>query len=124
MTNPREKPIEWLASAKKDLSEFPEDVRRSVGYGLGFVQLGLTPSNAKPLHGLGSGVWELVEDHDGNAYRGVYVVRFENVIYVLHCFQKKSKKGRETPRPDLEVIRRRLADAQADYQQRFRDEKR
>ena len=120
MTTPSEKPIEWLASSKKDLLSFPEEVIQNIGYGLGFVQLGFTPDNAKPLHGLGSGVWELVEDHDSNTYRGVYVVRFEKVVYVLHCFQKKSKKGSATPKPDLDLIRHRLAAAQADYEERYR----
>ncbi len=124
MTNPSEKPIEWLASTKKDLLAFPEEVQRNFGYGLGFVQLGFTPANAKPLHGFGSGVWELVQNHDGNAYRGVYVVRFAEVIYVLHCFQKKSKKGVETPRPDLDMIRRRLFEAQALYQERPKNNER
>jgi len=120
MTNPEEKPLAWVASAKKDLLSFPTEVIQNIGYGLGFVQLGVTPDNAKPLHGLGSGVWELVEDADGDTYRGVYVVRFEKVVYVLHCFQKKSKKGSATPKPDINVIRRRLAAAEADYKERLK----
>ena len=122
MANPREKPVYWMAGAKKDLSAFPAEVMQNVGYGLGFVQLGHTPDNAKMLHGFGSGVWELVEDDDGNAYRAVYCVRFEKAVYVLHCFQKKSKKGSATPKPDLDVIRQRLSAAQADYHRRYTEE--
>lgn len=95
---------------------------QNFGYGLGFVQQGRTPDNAKMLHGLGRGVWELVEDEDGNTYRAVYCVRFEKAVYVLHCFQKKSKKGIAPPKPDLDVIRQRLSAAQADYRERYEEQ--
>jgi len=120
MTAPQEKPIAWVASAKKDLLALPADVIQNIGYSLGFVQAGITPDNAKPMHGLGSGVWELVEDTDGNAFRGVYVVRFEEVVYVLHCFQKKSRKGSATPKSDMDLIRLRLAAAEADYRLHYK----
>ena len=122
MANPREKPLHWIASAKKDLLEFPADVIQDMGYGLGFVQRGRTPDGAKMMRGFGSGVWELAEDNDGNTYRAVYCVRFAKAVYVLHCFQKKSKKGIATPRPDLDVIRQRLSAAQGDYLRRYTEE--
>lgn len=115
MANSSEKPIRWLGSAKKDLLKFPDKVIRDIGYGLSLVQGGLIPDSAKVLHGLGSGVWELIENALDGTYRAVYVVRFGNIIYVLHCFQKKSKQGTTTPKPDMDLIRRRLATAQSDY---------
>ena len=124
MANPREKSVHWMAGAKKDLLEFPAEVIQNVGYGLGFVQLGRTPDNAKMLRGFGGGVWELMEDDDGNTYRAVYCVRFEKAVYVLHCFQKKSKKGIATPKPDLDVIRQRLSAAEADYRQHYEAQER
>ena len=70
--------------------------------------------DAKPLKGFGSaGILEIVEDWRGNAYRAVYTVRFANAIYVLHCFQKKAKHGIETPKPDMDLIRERLKEAEA-----------
>ena len=119
MSDAFEKPMDWIGSAKKDLLAFPAEVIQSIGYGLGFVQLGRTPDNAKMLHGLGSGVWELVENAADGTYRAVYVVRFEKVIYVLHCFQKKSKKGTSTPKPDMDLIRQRLGTAQSDYAENY-----
>jgi phage-related protein len=74
--------------------------------------------SAKPLQGFGSaGVLEIVEDHDGNTYRAVYTVRFAEVVYVLHAFQKKSKRGSKTPQRELELIKARLRRAEEDYQQ-------
>lgn len=83
-----------------------------MGYALQLVQEGETPENAKPLRGLGSGVLELVEDHDGDTYRGVYTVRFPEAVYFLHAFQKKAKLGVATPRQDVELIRTRLKRAE------------
>jgi phage-related protein len=77
------------------------------------AQHGGKHSQAKPLKGFGSaGVLEVVEDDDGNTYRAVYTVKFANAIYVLHCFQKKSNKGIETPKQDIDLIRDRLKFAQ------------
>ena len=82
------------------------------------IQCGETPPAAKPLKGLGSGVLELVEQDTGGTYRAVYAVRFETAIYVLHVFQKKSKKGIATPLQDIKLIRKRFADAQQDHKGR------
>jgi len=90
-------------------------VQEAFGFGLYLAQTGQHPLGAKPLKGLGSGVVELVESFDGNAYRAVYTVRFETALYVLHCFKKKSKSGIGTPQTDIELIKRRLRDAEADY---------
>jgi phage-related protein len=88
-------------------------VRRTFGVALYAVQLGETPPEAKPLRGFGgSGVLELIDDHDGNTYRAVYTVRFGSKVYVLHAFQKKSKRGVATPRREIELIRDRLKRAE------------
>ncbi|MGB8841886.1 MAG: type II toxin-antitoxin system RelE/ParE family toxin, partial [Aliidongia sp.] len=84
------------------------------------AQLGEMSADAKPLKGFGgAGIVEIVEDHDGNAYRAVYTVKFAGTIYVLHAFQKKSRKGIKTPQDDIELIKRRLRVAEQDYQSRF-----
>jgi phage-related protein len=90
--------VPWVGSCKRDLSKFPEEVRRRVGGALWDAQRGLKAPFAKPLRGLGdAGVLEIVDDHDGDTYRAVYTVRFIRAIYVLHAFQKKSKHGTATP---------------------------
>jgi phage-related protein len=91
----------------------PDEVEQTFGFALFQAQIGLLHPNAKPLKGFGSaGILEIVEDWRGNAYRAVYTVRFAQAVYVLHCFQKKSKQGIETPRADLDLIRERLKDAE------------
>jgi phage-related protein len=89
---------------------FPQAVQREMGYALFLAQMGERhPIMSKPLKGLGGGTTvELVETHSGNAYRAIYTVRFANAVYVLHAFQKKSKKGIRTPRREQEIIERRL----------------
>jgi phage-related protein len=78
------------------------------------AQSGLLHADAKPLKGFGSaGILEIVESGQGNAYRAVYTVRFASAVYVLHCFQKKSKHGIETPKPEIDLIRERLKEAEA-----------
>ena len=84
--------------SRRDLQEIPPAVRRSFGVALFAVQLGENPPDAKPLKGFGgAGVLELIEDHRGSTSRAVYTVRFATRIYVLHAFQKKSKRGIATP---------------------------
>lgn len=110
------KSLEWVGSSKRDLREFPDGVRATIGQALYLAELGRKDDHAKPLKGLGgAGVLEVVASDDGDAYRAVYTVRFENAVYVLHCFQKKSRKGRETPQSDLNVIEARLGEAQRRY---------
>lgn len=103
------KPLRWVGSAKKDLSAMPEDVQDTFGYALHLAQAGGKHSQAKPLKGfVGAGVLEVVEDHQGDAYRAVYTVRYAQVVYVVHCVQKKSTNGIATPKPDMELLVRRL----------------
>ena len=105
----RMKLLEWVGPTKEDLREFPDAVRSEIGYALYLAQTGDKHPAAKPLRGFGgAGVLEVVENFDGNTYRAVYTVRFADAVYVLHVFQKMSKRGIATPREDLELIRRRL----------------
>ncbi|MBV8973185.1 MAG: type II toxin-antitoxin system RelE/ParE family toxin [Sphingomonadaceae bacterium] len=105
-----------MASSRDDLRDFPEAVRLRVGGALWEAQKGGRASWAKALKGYGgSGVVEIVEDHDGDTYRAVYTVRFEGFVYVLHAFQKKSKSGIATPKRDLDLIDSRLRRAEEDY---------
>lgn len=115
------KPVVWVGSSRDDLREFPEDVKDSVGQALLEAQWGRTAPHAKPFRvgkGSGAGVMEIVDDFDTDTYRAVYAVKFKELIYVLHCFQKKSKKGSATPRRDVELVEARLKWAEADYRQR------
>ncbi|MHC2086620.1 type II toxin-antitoxin system RelE/ParE family toxin [Methylobacterium sp. CM6244] len=113
---PARKPCRFLGSALKDLCAFPPAVRADVGYALDLVQLGEEPLSAKALKGFsGRGILEIVENHDGDTYRAVYTVRFTDVIYVLHCFQKKSTKGIATPQREIDLIKSRLQMAETDY---------
>lgn len=110
------KPLDFVGSSREDLREFPDEVKEDVGYALFEVQQGGKPVSAKPLKGFGgAGVLEILEDFRGGTYRAVYTVRFAEVIYVLHCFQKKSKHGIKTPAQDLDLIRRRLKAAEEDH---------
>ena len=105
----KEKPLEWIASSYKDLMLLPTDVRRRFGYALPLAQMGDQDDAAKVLKGFGSaGVLEVIEDDAGGTYRAVYTVRFVEAVFVLHCFQKKSKSGIATPKEDMDIIRARL----------------
>ena len=118
MDEPAVKPVRWIASSRDDLRDFPEGVRLRVGGALWEAQKGGKASWAKPLKGHGgTGVVEIVDDHDGDTYRAVYTVRFAGVVYVLHAFQKKSKSGIATPKRDLALIETRLRRAEEDYSQ-------
>ena len=113
MTN-KEKPLEWIASSHKDLMALPSDVRRRFGYALSLAQIGDQDDAAKELKGFGgAGVLKVVEDDAGGTYRAVYTVKFAEAVFVLHCFQKKSKSGIATPKADMDIIRARLKVAEA-----------
>lgn len=103
------KKLKWLASSKKDLAAMPAQVQNTFGYALYLAQIGEKHAQAKPLSGFDSaGVLEVVENDAGGTYRAVYTVRFQDAVYVLHCFQKKSRHGIATPKPDMDLIRARL----------------
>ncbi|MBO4329088.1 MAG: type II toxin-antitoxin system RelE/ParE family toxin [Rhodocyclaceae bacterium] len=108
------KPLVWVGSSKKDLMKMPDEVQDTFGYALHLAQTGKKHGDARPLKGFGSaGVLEVIEDCATSTYRAVYTVRFQDAVYVLHCFQKKSTQGISTPKPDLDLIRERLKMAQA-----------
>jgi phage-related protein len=108
------KPLHWVGSSKKDLLAMPSDVVDVFGFALHLAQSGKKHEQAKPLKGFGgASVLEVVEDHMGDTYRAVYTVKIAEKVYVLHCFQKKSTKGIETPKQDMDLIRERLKAAQA-----------
>ncbi|MED5603502.1 type II toxin-antitoxin system RelE/ParE family toxin [Alloalcanivorax sp.] len=111
----KRKILYWEGSSKKDFKAFPIDVQKDMGVGLFVVQLGGTPDSSKPWKGLGPGVYELVEDRRGDTFRAVYTVRVGDAVHVLHAFQKKSKSGIATPRPDVKLIERRLKAVLAHY---------
>ena len=107
------KPVIWVGSSRKDLREFPDAVQDHMGYALYVAQQGGKHRDAKPLTGFGgAGVVEIVKDYRGDTFRAVYTLRYQGAVYVLHAFQKKSKIGRETPRGDIELIKRRLREAE------------
>jgi phage-related protein len=112
----REKPLDWIGSSKRDFLDFPVSVIDEMGHALGLAQLGGKHPSAKPWKGQGPGVFEPVESFDGNAYRAIYTVRFQEVVYVLHAFQKKSPKGTKTAQTDIELVAWRLKIAQRDYE--------
>lgn len=110
----------WVASSKKDLKAFPDDVQGLIGYALHLAQTGNKHPDAKPLRGFGgAGVLEVVEDHEGNAFRAVYTVTFGQAVYALHVFQKKSSSGIATRKEDMELIKQRLKLAREHYLQEF-----
>ena len=118
---PELKPLVWIGRSKKALEKLPRPVQKRFGFALRLAQQGLRHSDAKSLRGFGgAAVIEVVDDFDRNTYRAVYTVRFEGVVYALHVFQKKSKEGTKTPRAEMELIRKRLKDAETDYRSRKR----
>lgn len=114
------KSIEWIGRTKEDLLACPTEVRRQIGFALHFAQAGSKHADAKPLKGFGgAGVLEVVEDHDGDTYRAVYTVRLAGVVYVLHVFQKKSKRRIATPKQDIDLVRARLKQAGKHHRQKY-----
>ncbi|MBI3945086.1 MAG: type II toxin-antitoxin system RelE/ParE family toxin [Armatimonadetes bacterium] len=113
---PAERPVHWVGSARRAMARMPRHVQQVFGAALQEVQLGRMPSIAAPLTGFSdAGVLELAEDYVRDTYRAIYTVRFAEAVYVLHVFKKKSKRGIATPKPDMELVRRRLSDAEADH---------
>jgi phage-related protein len=110
---PSLRPLIWVGSSRKDLRAFPELVQDHMGYALYVAQRGGKHRDTKPLSGFsGAGVVEVIKDYRGDTFRAVYTVRYEEAVYVLHAFQKKSKTGRETPQRDIELIKQRLREAE------------
>ena len=110
------KHVVWVDSSRSDLKGFPEPVQDRMGFAIYQAQTGLRHRDAKPLKGFGAGILEVVSRFDGDTFRAVYTVRFEAAVYVLHAFQKKAKRGAETPKHELDLVRRRLRVAEQHYQ--------
>ena len=101
-----EKPVVWLGSSLDDLREFPDDARRSAGHELSLVQLGLAPSDWKPMTAVGQRVMEL-RIHTQLEHRVFYIAKFADAIYVIHAFQKKTRK---TAKHDIDLAKHRLTE--------------
>jgi phage-related protein len=111
------KRVRWIGPSKKDLQAFPKVVRRLLGQSIWDAQEGRMPRDGKVLHGFtGASVVEIRASHMGSAYRAVYTVRFDELVFVLHVFQKKSKKGNKTPADVMDLIRKRLKTAEDEYE--------
>jgi phage-related protein len=111
------KPIRWMGSSYDIWTSFPDDVQDVMGYALDRAQQGMKAGNAKPMKGFkGASVFEISDDSDGDTYRGIYTVQFKGAVYVLHAFQKKSKHGIETPKNEIDLIKRRLREAGVHYE--------
>ena len=116
MKNPR--PVRWMGDSLDAVRAFPEEVQKDMGDDLQVAQYGGYPASAKPFKGVGSGVYELAERYDKEAYRVVYAVKIDDHVYVLHAFHKKSKSGISTPKKDVDMIKRRYNEAVADAAER------
>ena len=100
--------VRWIGDSRERLQDFPESVRKDIGHALYRVQIGETPPSAKMMRGIGAGVYEIVDNYDTDTYRVVYAVKISRSIYVLHCYQKKSRRGISTPKKEIDLIERRL----------------
>ncbi|HWY21295.1 MAG TPA: type II toxin-antitoxin system RelE/ParE family toxin [Candidatus Acidoferrum sp.] len=105
------RPVVWLGDSRKSLRDFPEGAQKLLGDELQLIQFGGMPKDAKPFKGVGSGVFEIALRYASEAYRVVLALQIGRRIYILHAFQKKSKRGIETPRHDVELIKQRYAEA-------------
>lgn len=116
------KPTYWIGSSKDDISEFPLEVKKEIGFALFSAQNGETPLNSVPLTGFrGSKVPEVIVSYDGDTYRAVYTVKFKDTLYVLHAFKKKSHRGISTPKHEIDLIKSRLKLAEDDYKTRQKE---
>ncbi|MFA6065707.1 MAG: type II toxin-antitoxin system RelE/ParE family toxin [Candidatus Babeliaceae bacterium] len=120
-----EKVIIWVGSSKNDLMSLSEDVIDAIGYALYYAQTGNKHDDAKVLKGFhGASVIEIIADDRAGTYRAVYTVKFKEVVFVLHIFQKKSKSGISTPKKELGLIENRLKQAEElykEYLKRFKE---
>jgi phage-related protein len=124
LKQPPPRPLIWMGSAKKDLRALPADVIDVFGYALYLAQCGKRHESTTVLRGFGdASVLEIIESKGGNAYRAVYTVRLTDAVVVLHVFQKKSRSGAETPKPDVDLIEARLTDAAEIMKQRQQKQK-
>jgi len=102
------RPISWVKAARKDFEKFPEGARAEILRALTIAAEGRKADTAKPMKGFGSGIFEVALAWRGEAYRTVYALLIDQAIWVVHAFQKKSKTGIKTPKPEIDLIRHRL----------------
>lgn len=120
MTNEKLKSVEWMGNSLEDLKNLPDQVSRKFGYAIYLAQMETKHPLTKPLKGFtGAKVLEVVQNFDTDTYRAVYTVKFTEVVYVLHIFQKKSKKGIATPKKEIDLINQRLQQAEEHYQKNY-----
>jgi phage-related protein len=100
--------IVWVKAANRDFMSFPVRAQQRADQALTIIAEGATPDIAKPLSGLGTGVWELTIKERGDAYRVVYALQLGDDIWVVHAFQKKSKSGIATPKHEIDLVRERI----------------
>jgi phage-related protein len=112
MERPLLRPLTWLGDSKRNIQGFPKGAQKLLGDELQLIQFGGMPKDAKPFKGVGTGVLELALRYASDAYRVITAVQLGRRIYVLHAFQKKSKRGIATPQRDVDLIRKRYAEAQ------------
>lgn len=121
MSNDKIKPVVWIGSSHDDWKDFPGDVQDVMGYALHLAQCGEKADSVKPLKGFkGASVLEIVDRYDTDTYRAIYTVKFQGAVYVLHAFQKKSKKGIATPQSDIKLIEQRLKTAKDYHDENYR----
>ena len=121
MNEKQTKPVVWIGSSHEDWKDFPDDVQDVMGYALHLAQCGEKAHNAKPLIGFkGTSVLEITDNYQTDTYRAVYTVKFEGVVYILHAFQKKSKKGIATPKSDIQLIEQRLKKAREYHDKHYK----
>ena len=120
MNNDNLKPVVWVGSTYDDWKAFPDDVQDMMGYALHLAQCGEKADSVKPLKGFkGASVLEIVDNFDTDTYRAIYTVKYQGVVYVLHAFQKKSKKGIATPQSDIKLIEQRLKKAKVYHDENY-----
>ena len=113
------RPVRWVGSALRDLKEFPRAVQRDIGQALYAAQCGVAYPSIKALKGFrGASVLEIGSPFETDTYRSVYTVQFGSAIYVLHAFKKKAKKGRKTPKKEMDLIKTRLEAARRNHNRR------
>ncbi|GAA0603393.1 type II toxin-antitoxin system RelE/ParE family toxin [Paenochrobactrum glaciei] len=110
------KDVFWMGATLEEVRDFPIEVRQEIGFSLHLAQEGRKAVNVTPLVGFGgASVLEVISNGDGGTYRAVYTIRFSDAVYVLHAFQKKSKRGIATPKKEINLIKERLKAAEQHY---------
>ncbi len=108
MVEETKRDVSWVKAALKEFNTFPQTAREEIADALSVAADGRMPESAKPMKGLGPGVFEIVLRHQGDAYRTVYAVQIGDDLWVVHAFKKKSTTGIKTPKHEIDFIRKRI----------------